>query len=101
MLASLHLRGRLMPKYVIEREIPGAGNLTEAQLREVSQKSVNVLKAMGPEIQWLHSYVTGDKVYCVYLAPDEATIHEHAKRVGLPASRISAVRRLLDPSSAE
>ncbi len=90
-----------MPKYVIEREIPGAGNLTDAQLREVSQKSVNVLKAMGPEIQWLHSYVTGDKVYCVYLAPDETTIHEHAKRVGLPANRISAVRRLLDPSSAE
>jgi hypothetical protein len=101
MLASVHIRGMLMPKYVIEREIPGAGSLTDAQLREVSQKSVNVLKGMGPEIQWLHSYVTGDKVYCVYLAPDEATIHEHAKRVGLPASRISAVRRLLDPSSAE
>ena len=90
-----------MPKFVIEREIPGAGNLTEVQLREVSQKSVNVLRAMGPEIQWLHSYVTGDKVYCVYLAPDEATIQEHARRVGLPANRVSAVRRLLDPSSAE
>jgi len=90
-----------MPKYVIEREIPGAGSLTDAQLREVAQKSVSVLKGMGPEIQWLHSYVTGDKVYCVYLAPDEPTIHEHAKRVGIPASRISAVRRLLDPSSAE
>jgi len=76
-------------------------NLTDAQLREVSQKSVNVLKGMGPEIQWLHSYVTGDKVYCVYLAPDEATIREHAKRVGLPANRISAVRRLLDAASAE
>ena len=90
-----------MPKFVIEREIPGAGKLTDAELREASQKSVNVLKAMGPEIQWLHSYVTGDKVYCVYLAPDEATIHEHAKRVGIPSNRVSAVRRLLDPTSAE
>lgn len=90
-----------MPKFVIEREIPGAGNLSDAQLREVSQKSVNVLKEMGTKIQWLHSYVTGDKVYCVYLSPDEQTIQEHAKRVGIPANRISAVRRLLDPSSAE
>jgi hypothetical protein len=90
-----------MPKFVIEREVPGAGNLTDAQLREISQKSVKVLKEMGPEIQWLHSYVTGDKVYCVYLAPDEDTIHEHAKRVGLPANRVSAVRRLIDPSTAE
>ncbi|HLW88755.1 MAG TPA: DUF4242 domain-containing protein [Terriglobales bacterium] len=89
-----------MPKFVIEREIPGAGNLTEAQLREVAQKSVQVLKGLGPEIQWLHSYVTGDKVYCVYLAPDEAIIREHAKRVGIPANRISAVRRLLDPTMA-
>ena len=107
-LKPLHLhasirahQGDAMPKFVIEREVPGAGNLTDAQLREISQKSVNVLKGMGPEIQWLHSYVTGDKVYCVYLAPDEATIQEHARRVGLPANRISAVRRLLDPSSAE
>jgi hypothetical protein len=90
-----------MPKFVIEREIPGAGSLSDAQLREVSQKSLNVLKAMGPEIQWLHSYVTGDKVYCVYLAPNETVIQEHARRVGIPANRISAVRRLLDPSSAE
>ena len=100
MLASVDLEGAV-PKFVIEREIPGAGNRTDAQLREVSQKSVNVLKGMGCEIQWLHSYVTGDKVYCVYLAPDEATIQEHARRVGLPANRVSAVRRLLDPSSAE
>jgi Protein of unknown function (DUF4242) len=91
----------LLPKFVIEREMPGVGKLTEAQLREAAQKSVNVLKGMGPSIQWLHSYVTGDKIYCVYLAPDEATIHEHAKRVGIPANRVSAVRRLLDPSSAE
>jgi hypothetical protein len=86
-----------MPQYVIEREIAGAGNLSDAQLREVSLKSVEVLKGMGPQIQWLHSYVTGDKVYCVYLAPDEETVHEHARRVGLPSNRVSAVRRLLDP----
>ena len=90
-----------MPKFVIEREVPGAGNLSEAQLRELSQKSVNVLKGMGPAIQWLHSYVTGDKVYCVYLATDDAAIREHARRVGIPANRVSAVRRLIDPTSAE
>lgn len=90
-----------MPKFMIERDIPGAGNLTSDQLREVSQKSVSVLRGMGPGIQWLHSYVTGDKVYCVYLAPDEATIHEHARRVGIPANRVSAVRRLIDPTTAE
>ena len=90
-----------MPKFVIEREVPGAGNLSEAQLRELSQKSVNVLKAMGPAIQWLHSYVTGDKVYCVYLAPDEAVVREHAQRGGFPANRISAVRRMIDPTTAE
>jgi len=90
-----------MPKFVIEREVPGAGSLTDAQVREISQKSVNVLKALGPEIQWLHSYVAGDKVYCIYIAPNEALIHEHAKRVGIPANRVSAVRRLIDPSSAE
>jgi len=89
-----------MPKFVIEREVPGAGSLTDAQVREISQKSVNALKALGPEIQWLHSYVTGDKVYCVYIAPNEAIIQEHAKRVGIPANRVSAVRRLIDPSSA-
>ena len=90
-----------MPKYVIERDVPGAGNLSEAQLRELSKKSVQVLHGLGPEIQWLHSYVTGDKVYCVYLAPDETVIREHAKRVGIPANRISAVRRLIDASTAE
>src|ERR1700732_1009776 len=101
MLACGRTRGTPMPKFVIEREVSGAGNLSDTQLREISQKSVNVLRGMGPEIQWLHSYVTGDKVYCVYLAPDEATIREHAKRVGLPANRVSAVRRLIDPASAE
>ncbi len=90
-----------MPKFVIERDVPGAANLSDAQWREISQKSVNALKAMGSEIQWLHSYVAGDKVYCVYLAPDEATVQEHAKRAGLPANRVTAVRRLLDPTSAE
>jgi hypothetical protein len=90
-----------MPKFVIEREIPGAGNLSDAELKEIARKSVEVLKGMGPEIQWLQSYVTGDKVYCVYLAPDEASIREHAKRGGLPANRISAVRRLIDPTTAE
>lgn len=86
-----------MPQYVIEREIPGAGQLTETQLREVSLKSLEVLNAMGPKIQWLHSYVTDDKVYCVYLAPDEASVQQHAQQVGVPANRVSAVRRLLDP----
>lgn len=90
-----------MPKYVIEREIPGLGKLSDAELQKVSQDSVNVLRELGPEIQWLHSYVTGDKLYCVYLAPDEAMIREHAKRGGFPANRISAVRRLIDPSTAE
>ena len=77
------------------------GNLTESELRAIAQKSVGVLKARGPEIQWLHSYVTGNKIYCVYLAPDEATIQEHARRGGFPANRISAVRKLIDPSTAE
>ena len=86
-----------MPQYVIEREIPGAGQLTDEQLREVSLKSLETLGQLGPQIQWLHSYVTEDKIYCVYLAPDEATVREHARRSGVPASRISAVRRLLDP----
>lgn len=90
-----------MPKFVIEREVPGAANLSDAQWREISQKSVSVLKEMGPGIQWLHSYVAGDKVYCVYLASDETLIREHAKRAGIPANRITAVRRLLDPASAE
>lgn len=90
-----------MPKFVIERDIPNIGNLSDAEMRTISQKSVKVLKEMGPEIQWLHSYVTGDKLYCVYLAKDEATVREHAKRGGFPANRISLVRRLIDPSTAE
>src|SRR5258708_8939603 len=90
-----------MPKFVIEREIQGIGNLSDTEVREISQKSVNVLKGMGTAIQWLHSYVTGDKLYCVYLAPDEAAVREHARRGGFPANRISAVRRLIDPTTAE
>src|SRR5437879_13487444 len=101
MLTCGRIRGTALPKFVIEREIPGAGNLSDVELREISQKSVNVLKGMGPAIQWLHSYVTGDKVYCVYLAPDEAAVREHARRGGFPANRISAVRSLIDPTPAQ
>jgi len=86
-----------MPQFVIEREIPNAGQLTDGELREVSIKSLESLSQLGPQIQWLHSYVTENKVYCVYLAPDEATIQEHARLTGIRANRISAVRRLLDP----
>ena len=90
-----------MPKFVIEREIPGLGKMSDAELREISKKSRTVLEELGPAIQWLHSYVTADKLYCVYLAPDENLIKEHAKRGEFPANRISAVRRLIDPSTAE
>lgn len=86
-----------MPQFVIEREIPNAGQLTDEELRAVSLKSIETLDHLGPQIQWLHSYVTENKVYCVYLAPDERTVQEHARRTGIPANRISAVRRLLDP----
>lgn len=86
-----------MPRFVIEREVPGAGKLSDSELRELSMRSLETVRAMGPQIQWLHSYVTEDKVYCVYLAPDEATVREHARRVGIPADRVSAVRRLIDP----
>jgi len=87
-----------VPQYVIEREVPGAGSLSETQIRDLSLRSLQTLKDMGPQIQWLHSYVTEDKVYCVYLAPDENSIREHARRVGLPADRVAAVRRLIDPT---
>lgn len=93
------LKSTLMPQFVIEREIPGAGSLTEDQIREVSLRSLDTLSSMGPQIQWLHSYVTEDKVYCVYVAPDEETIREHARKSGIPADRISAVRRLIDPAA--
>lgn len=87
-----------MPKYVIERDLPGAGKLSKADLKGVSQKSCSVLEKLGPKIQWLHSYVTDDKIYCVYFGMDEEPIREHARQVGLPANRISAVRRLVDPA---
>ena len=86
-----------MPQYVIEREVPNAGDLTESQIREISLKSLAVLGEMGPKIQWLHSYVTDNKIYCVYVASDEAAINEHARKGGFPANRISKVRRLIDP----
>ena len=86
-----------MPKYVIERDITGAGALSEQELRDMSLRSIAVLGELGSKIQWIHSYVTDNKVYCVYLAPDEELIREHARRTGLPANRISAVRKLLDP----
>jgi Protein of unknown function (DUF4242) len=92
------LNFRIVKQFVIEREIPGAGLLSETQIHELSLRSLEQVKLMGPQIQWLHSYVTEDKVYCVYLAPDEETIREHARNVGIPASRISAVRHLIDPA---
>lgn len=90
-----------MPKYVIERDIPGAGKLTPQQLREISGQSRSVLRKLGPEIQWLQSYVTDDKVYCLYIAPNEAMLQEHAKQGGFPANRISQVRAVIDPTTAE
>lgn len=84
---------------MIEREIPKAGSLSETQIRDLSLRSLQTLKEMGPQIQWLHSYVTEDKVYCVYLAPDEDSVREHARRVGIPADRVAAVRRLIEPAN--
>ena len=86
---------------MIEREIPGAGAMSEVQIRDMALHSLQTLKEMGPQIQWLHSYVTEDKVYCVYLAPDEDTVREHARRVGIPADRVAAVRRLIDPANVK
>jgi len=90
-----------MPKYLIEREIPGAGSLSKDQLRAISQKSCSVLSRMGPQIQWLQSYVTGDKIYCVYIAPNEQAVLEHAKQGGFPANRVSQVIDIIDPTTAE
>jgi hypothetical protein len=90
-----------MPKYIIERDIPNAGALTAQDLQGISQKSCSVLSNIGTKIQWLESYVTDDKVYCVYIAPDEATIKEHAEQGGFPANRISQIRTIIDPTSAE
>lgn len=90
-----------MPKYIIEREIPGAGKLTTEQLQGVSQKSCGVIRQLGQELQWVESFVTADKLYCVYLAPSEELIREHARIGGFPASRISQVLRVIDPTTAE
>ena len=90
-----------MPKFVIEREIPEAGKMSPEQLRAISQKSCAVLHGMGPRIQWLHSYVTDDKIYCVYIAPDEETVRKHAQQGGFPANRISQIRSVIDPTTAE
>ena len=90
-----------MPKYIIEREIPGAGSLTQQDLQAISQKSCSILNSMGPRIQWLESFVTDDKVYCVYIAPDEATIRAHAEQGEFPANRVSQVRSVINPTTAE
>ncbi len=90
-----------MPKYIIEREIPGAGNLSTEQMHGISQTSCNVLRNLGPQIQWVQSYVTGDKIYCVYIAPNKELIEEHAKQGGFPANAISEVVTVIDPTTAE
>ena len=90
-----------MPKYVIEREIPGAGKLSAEDLKAISQKSCTVLNGLGPQIQWLHSYVTDDKIYCVYIAPNAEMVREHARQGGFPANRVSEVKTMIDPTTAE
>jgi hypothetical protein len=90
-----------MPKYVIEREIPGAGKFSAEQLKAISQTSCNVLKSMGPQIQWVNSYVTANKIYCVYIAPNEAMVREHASQGGFPANSVSEVLTTIDPTTAE
>ena len=90
-----------MPKYVIEREIPGAGSMSPQELQAVSQKSCSVLQNLGPQIQWLQSYVTPDKIYCVYIAPNEDLIREHASQGGFPANRISEIKTIIDPTTAD
>jgi Protein of unknown function (DUF4242) len=90
-----------MPKYVIERDLPSIGNITPDQVLDISQKSCSVLNSLGPRIQWQHSYVTADKIYCIYIAPNEEMIRAHARQGGFPANRISEVRLMIDPTSAE
>ena len=90
-----------MPKFVIERDMPNLGNLTPEQLAAASQKSCSVLKGLGPQIQWLHSYVTQDKLYCIYIAPNEEMVREHAKQGGFPANKVSAIKTTIDPTTAE
>ncbi|WP_419783293.1 DUF4242 domain-containing protein [Maridesulfovibrio sp.] len=90
-----------MPKYVIEREIPGAGDLTPETLQEISQKSCSVLNELGPQVQWVQSYVTDNKIYCIYIAPDEASVREHAEKGGFPANSVAEVQTMIDPTTAE
>jgi hypothetical protein len=90
-----------MPKFVIERSIPGAGRLAAKDLQAISQKSCGVLRELGPRIQWVHSYVTDDKIYCVYIAPDEVTVRKHAEMGGFPANSVAAVRAIIDPTTAD
>ena len=90
-----------MPKFVIERELPGAGKLSAAELQGISQKSCGVLNSMGPKIQWVQSYVTDDKIYCVYIATDDATVREHATMGGFPANRVSRISTMIDPTTSE
>lgn len=90
-----------MPRYVIERELPNAGKLSSNELRTISQKSCSVLNQMGPQIQWVHSYVTDDKIYCLYVAPNEEMVREHARKGGFPANRVAAVRTVIDPTTSE
>ena len=90
-----------MPQFVIERVVPGASKLTDAEIREASLASLEALKQLGPEIRWMHSYVTDDKIYCIYYAPDEALIREHGRMIGVPVDRVAAVRRILEPVNFE
>lgn len=90
-----------MPKYVIERELPGAGNLSAAELKAISQNSCSVLQGLGPQIQWVQSYVTADKIYCIYIAPNKDMVREHAKQGGFPANSVAEVRTMIDPTTAE
>lgn len=90
-----------MPKFVIEREIPGAGDLSSDDLQGIAQKSCGVLRELGPQVQWVHSYVTDDKIYCIYIAPDETSVRKHAEMGGFPANSVSEVRTVIDPTTAE
>jgi hypothetical protein len=90
-----------VPKFIVEREVPGAGKLTPAEVQAISQKSCSVLQKLGPQIQWVESYITDDKIYCVYIAPNEEVIREHSRQGGFPADRISEIRMVIDPTSAE
>ncbi len=90
-----------MPQYLIERNIPGAGSLTPEQLKGISQKSCGVLKELGPDIQWVHSYVTGDQIHCIYSAPNEEMVREHARQGGFPADKVSEIMAIIDPTTAE